>query len=189
MGCYCRLRTHRASQAPPGGGSREERRLQDSLVVKEAGSQPGKGAQGPRISISPVQLSQPQVQHPTKEPLVLLPSPRPIPASPLHNSWELPALGATGSLALSPPSMANSRSHLLFFLSSTLSFQRCVLHSPSLSKIQSNSWLAIHFSHCFFIYLIPSQAQHLDGFLHVLFHSYLCISRSPKRKIYNTLMG
>lgn len=77
MGCYCRLRTHRASQAPPEGGSREERRLQDSLVVKEAGSQPGKGAQGPRISISPVQLSQPQVQHPTKEPLVLLPSPLP----------------------------------------------------------------------------------------------------------------
>lgn len=91
-------------------------------MVKEAGSQPGKGAQGPRISISPVQLLQPQVQHPIKEPLVLLPSPRPIPTSPLHNSWELPALGATGSLALSPPSMANSRSHLLF---------SCLPHFPS----------------------------------------------------------
>lgn len=57
-----------------------------------------------------------------KSPLSYCPPPCPIPASPLHNSWELPALGATGSLALSPPSMANSRSHLLF---------SCLPHFPS----------------------------------------------------------
>lgn len=122
MGCYCRLRTHRASQhhqevaAEKNGDYRTpwwSRRLahNQAKVHKAQGSLSAQCCSGnPRFST--------QLQ----SRLSYCPPPRPIPASPLHNSWVLPALGATGSLALSPTSMANSRSHLLF---------SCLPHFPS----------------------------------------------------------
>lgn len=158
-------------------------------MVKEAGPQSGPGCTRPRDLYQPsAALSNPRFSTQLQSPLSYCPPspflPRPCTTAGSCQLWE-PLVPW-----LCPPLQWLTPGSTCFFLVfHTFLPKMCAPLAQSFKNtvqllLVGNSFLSL------LLYLPYPLASPASGwFLHVLFHSYLYISRSPKRKIRNTLMG